>query len=335
MAAQKKAARQRPQCDDQQLHNNTDATPSQDSGALDIPVTMEGKRAPREPMTVEALERVVRSLHRELLPSHKETLLYGSRISEGQILQSGYFSISGTDLPRFGFSEKAGCALGMPYRNRVGRIVQIDLRFDQPIDDPENSGKKIRYKSPWGLPKVCDWQGSLPDDKQSPVFLVEGRKKADALRTWGLYAIALPGIWALGLRAKEARKDFEGVDWDGRDVVVLFDTEIKPKTKAAVEKARAFNCEYLTSLGAIPKIVKLPYIEDSQGKMGVDDWIRAGGTKEQFFDLIQDPEPDWKSRLVLTDTGNVRVNTFILSGNAWCPSYTEALYRPLWPIEQL
>ena len=311
MAAQKKAAGRRPQEEHQQPENTTPGGSSQGSEALDPTVTPEGKRPPREPMTAEALDRVIKSLPKELRPSHKETLLFGSCISEPIIKESGYFSVSSSDIIKFGFPESHGPALAMPYHNREGRIVQVDLRFDKPIPDPEKAGRSLRYLSPWGLPKVCDWQGPFPPS-EIPIFLVEGRKKADALRSWGLYAIALPGIWALGLRAKEARKDVEGVEWKGLEVVVVFDTETKPKTKGAVEKARAFTCEYLVSLGAIPKIVKLPYIEDSQGKMGVDDWIRAGGTKEQLFDLIEDPEPEWRSRLVLTDTGNIRVNTFNL-----------------------
>lgn len=298
MRKEKAASPDRPQ--NTQDHDITDF--------LDPQVGPDGKRAPREPLTAEDLSRIVQSLPKELTPSHKETLLK-SCISEKVIADSAYFSISASDIKKFGFPKSHGPALGMPYRNRGGQVAQIDLRFDAPIPDPERSGKKLRYLSPGGLSKMCDWPQGEPLEGE-PVFLVEGKKKADAARSVGLFAVALPGIYGLGLRAKEARRDFEAFDWKDREVVVVFDTETRPKTKVAVEKARSFTCAYLTSLGAIPKIANLPAPENGEGKMGLDDFFAQGGTKEDLFSIIEDPEPDWRSRLVLTDSGGVRVNTF-------------------------
>ena len=277
---------------------------------LDVPVTADGKRPPREPLTPEALGRIVEALPKGLTPSHKEILLK-SGLSEKVIAESGYFSVSAEDIKKFGFSSSHGPALGMPYRNRDGQVVQVDLRFDTPIPDPKRPGKKIRYLSPPGLPKVCDWPQREPSEGDV-VLLVEGKKKADAARSLGLFAVALPGIYGLGMRAKEARHDFEAFPWEDREVIVVFDTEMKPKTKAAVEKARTFTCEYLASLGAVPKVAILPEPEDGEGKIGLDDYFCQGGTKEDFFSLIEDPAPNWKTRLVLTDTGGVRVNVFNL-----------------------
>ena len=277
---------------------------------LDVPVTADGKRPPREPLTPEALGRIVEALPKGLTPSHKEILLK-SGLSEKVVAESGYFSVSAEYIKKFGFSSSHGPALGMPYRNRDGQVVQVDLRFDTPIPDPKRPGKKIRYLSPPGLPKVCDWPQREPSEGDV-VLLVEGKKKADAARSLGLFAVALPGIYGLGMRAKEARHDFEAFPWEDREVVVVFDTETKPKTKAAVEKARTFTCEYLASLGAVPKVAILPEPEDGEGKMGLDDFFSQGGTKEDLFSLIEDPAPDWKTRLVLTDAGGVRVNVFNL-----------------------
>ena len=301
MAKKKAASPDRPQ--NAQINDTT--------AFLDVPVTADGKRPPREPLTPEALGRIVEALPKGLTPSHKEILLK-SGLSEKVIAESGYFSVSAEDIKKFGFSSSHGPALGMPYRNRDGQVVQIDLRFDTPIPDSKHPGKKIRYLSPPGLPKVCDWpQRGLSEG--DAILLVEGKKKADAARSLGLFAVALPGIYGLGMRAKEARHDFEAFPWEDREVVVVFDTETKPKTKAAVEKARTFTCEYLASLGAVPKVAILPEPEDGEGKMGLDDFFSQGGAKEDLFPLIEDPAPDWKTRLVLTDTGGVRVNVFNLS----------------------
>jgi putative DNA primase/helicase len=281
------------------------------SDFLDPQVSPDGKRPPREPLTPEALGRIAKTLPKGLTPSHKETLLK-SGLSEKVIAESGYFSVSADDIKKFNLSSSHGPALGMPYRNRGGQVVQVDLRFDAPIPDPERPGKKIRYLSPPGLPKVCDWPQREPSEGDA-IFLVEGKKKSDAARSLGLFAIALPGIYGLGKRAKEARRDFEAFPWEDREIVVVFDTETKPKTKAAVEKSRTFTCEYLASLGAVPKVATLPEPEGPDGKMGLDDFFVQGGTKEDLFSLIEDPAPDWKTRLVLTDTGGVRVNVFNLS----------------------
>ncbi len=282
-----------------------------DTNFLDPQVTPGGRRPPKEQLTPEALARIVEALPKGLTPSHKETLLK-SGLSEKIIAESGYFSVSAEDIKKFGFPSSHGPALGMSYRNRDGQVVQIDLRFDAPIPDSKHPGKKIRYLSPPGLPKVCDWpQRELSEG--DVVLLVEGKKKADSARSLGLFAVALPGIYGLGMRAKEARRDFEAFPWEDREVVVIFDTETKPKTKAAVEKARTFTCEYLASLGAVPKVATLPEPEGGEGKMGLDDFFVQGGTKEDLFHLIEDPAPNWKARLVLTETGGVRVNVFNLS----------------------
>ena len=280
------------------------------TNSLDPPVSPDGKRLPKESLTPEALGRIVQALPKGLTPSHKETLLK-SCISESVIAESGYFSVSASSVKKFGFPESHGPALGMPYRNREGQVVQIDLRFDAPIPDPGRPGKKIRYLTTPGLPKVCDWP-QRESSEGDLILLVEGKKKADAARSLGFFAVALPGIYGLGIRAKEARRDFEAFPWKDREVVVVFDTETKPKTKAAVEKARTFTCEYLASLGAIPKVANLPEPEGGEGKMGLDDFFAQGGTKDDLFGLIEDPAPNWKTRLVLTDTGGVRVNAFNL-----------------------
>ena len=300
MAKKKAASPDRPQ--NAQVNDTT--------AVLDVPVTPDGKR-PKEQLTPEGLARIVEALPKELTPSHKEILLK-SGLSEKVIAESGYFSVSAEDIKKFGFSSSHGPALGMPYRNRDGQVVQIDLRFGTPIPDSKHPGKKIRYLSPPGLPKVCDWpQRGLSEG--DAILLVEGKKKADAARSLGLFAIALPGIHGLGKRAKEARRDFEAFPWEDREIVVVFDTETKPKAKAAVEKARTFTCEYLASLGAVPKVAILPEPEDGEGKTGLDDFFSQGGMKEDLFSLIEDPAPNWKTRLVLTDTGGVRVNVFNLS----------------------
>ena len=156
----------------------------------------------------------------------------------------------------------------LPYRDATGVVVQADIRFDTPV---VVDGKRVRYLSPRGLPKRLGFFGPLPPEDD--VFLIEGLKKAASAYPRGLQVIALPGIWSLGFQAKEARKDLESLYLEGRTVIVVLDREAKPKTRAAVEKARISICKYLAELGAIPKVVDLPEPEGEEGKTGLDDFF--------------------------------------------------------------
>ena len=274
---------------------------------LDPPVEVDGKRKADKPdLTVEELRKVWYAIPDGLDPSHERILRIDSGISPEALRAWRPKSITAEQLHfllMLGFSKKHGTAMVLPYWDIDGTFVQADFRFDTPVTI---AGKKQRYLSTAGIPRRLGFFGPLPPE--GDIFLIEGLKKAVSAWSKGLYVIALPGIYGLGLRAKDARKDLSSLDLEGRTVIVVLDSESRPKTKAAVEKARIQICKFLKELGAIPKVVDLPEPEEEGGKTGLDDFLVSGGAVEDLMALVRDPDPDpdWKETLVYSEGGVLR-----------------------------
>jgi hypothetical protein len=134
---------------------------------------------------------------------------------------------------------------------------------DKPrLDTTKEKPKEIKYEHPKGVPTdifvlkvgkaACTlinelweanlepdtfWQGVI-DNKDLPVFITEGAKKAACLLSNGFIAIALPGIW------NGCKKEGEGhvlhpslVPLVGRTFFIAFDHDTKPETKRQVTGA--------------------------------------------------------------------------------------------------
>lgn len=113
-------------------------------------------------------------------------------------------------------------------------------------------------------------------DAATPVFVVEGEAKADALLTLGLLAtcnVGGAGKWAVQY-AETLR---------GRPVVVLLDNDEPGRSHA---EAVARSCHGIASSVKVLSIPDLPEHGD------VADWIAAGGTREQLVALTADT-PTW------------------------------------------
>ncbi len=282
----------------QQLNDSTTS--------LDPEVCPDGKRKTGPDLTPEGLGKIVEKLPVKLDSLHFSILRNESSISPEVVTSRSPRSITADNLQVLqwlGLSQNYGPALLLPYFDREGNIVQVDIRFDRPVKTPD--GKTMRYLSPAGLPKRLDLPRS-PFPENGDIFLVEGIKKADSARSRGLYTIGLPGIWCLGVRAKEARVDLEALPLAGRTVIVILDTETKPKARNSVEKARTAICRYLAELGAEPKVVLLPEPADGTGKTGLDDFFSGGATVDALLSLVQEPDPPWRDSLVLSETGTIR-----------------------------
>jgi putative DNA primase/helicase len=109
------------------------------------------------------------------------------------------------------------------------------------------------------------------------VFIVEGEQKADTLARWNLCATCNAegaGKWTVE-HAAHLR---------GTDVVILPDNDDRGRTHAdAVART-------LQGIAARVRLLNLPGLPQ---KGDVVDWIQAGGTREQFDQLI-DHAPDWQ-----------------------------------------
>ena len=121
-------------------------------------------------------------------------------------------------------------------------------------------------------------QKDLMIDPSVPLFITEGVKKGDALRTHGYCAIALAGVWNWNNKVE----DWSRVNLKDRDVYIVFDSDVasKREVQGAIKALKA----YLTRQGAAVTIVYLPGNADK--KVGIDDYLLANG-KDAFDRLTE------------------------------------------------
>ena len=153
----------------------------------------------------------------------------------------------------------------------------------------------IKYELPKGAgmrvdcPPSC--RGMLGDPKVT-LWVTEGQKKADALASRGLCAIALLGVWNFkgrnGFGGTTLLADFDSIAWRGREVRVVFDSDVT--SKVPVQQALERLAEHLRRKGARVAAAYLPPGADGR-KVGVDDWLAAGHTAEELAHLAEAPRP--------------------------------------------
>ena len=120
-------------------------------------------------------------------------------------------------------------------------------------------------------PNVKGWTALLKDVRKR-LIICEGEKKAFALSKHGLPALGLGGVWSF--KSKKAGlsslKDFYLVEWKGRIVELVFDSDAYERTDL-LATLRTLAQE-LTRRGAKVSIVTLPGREDGE-KNGIDDYL--------------------------------------------------------------
>jgi Protein of unknown function (DUF3631)/Domain of unknown function (DUF3854) len=226
-----------------------------------------------------------------LLPQHQE-LLVGSAISSGVARARGYVSVTEkTRLEPVGFSpvQRRVPGLLIPVHGVTGDVVGHEYRPDVPrVTD---AGRTLKYEKPAGSRNRLDVPPAvLPKlvDPSTPLWFTEGARKVDAAVTAGLACVGLAGVnsW----RGKDphtggtvALPDFESVAFNDRDVVIAFDSDAmtNPKVLKAVQRFRVF----LFERGARTRVCVLP---GDDGKVGLDDFLAAGGTREDLESLVRD-----------------------------------------------
>jgi len=240
-----------------------------------------------------------------LSDAHRAMLLDESAISPEVVAARGYRTVtSPADLADLGFapSQRKVPGLLLPLHPTDGGEPPLCVyRPDRPRelrDRRTGKARVLKYEVPKGAgtrldcPPVCQ---PMLADPAVPLWVTEGIKKADALASRGLCAIALLGVWNW-----RGRNDFGGVvvlaDFDfvalnGRDVRLVFDSDVmvKPQVRAALDRLTAV----LQRKGAHVAAVYLPHGKD--GKTGVDDYLAAGHTVEELEALVEAPRPELKA----------------------------------------
>lgn len=211
-----------------------------------------------------------------------------------ELLALGFSRIQANNVP--GLLLPVNCTDGTNglavYRPDLPRVVQDRNKRNR---DGSFKEKVIKYEMPprvgvrLDCPRICRSNGGIVDPDK-PLWITEGQKKADALASRGLIAIALLGVWNFKgqntFGGVSLLADFDYVTWKSRDVRIVFDSDVM--VKPGVRKALERLTEHLQRKGAHVAAVYLP-MNDGE-KVGVDDYLRVHSV-EDLEGLIEGPRP--------------------------------------------
>jgi hypothetical protein len=256
----------------------------------------------------------------EVKAHHIQQLVEESGIAREVIAERGVRSVGGRDLPK-GFSwrqKKRGTGILFTVHRPNGE-TSWSFRPDEP--DPENPGRKYEqpskhYGGPGNILDVHPRMRHQIDDTSTEIAFVEGIKKADALTSRGVLAVAITGVWNW-LSDKQPIADMLEIPVDGRRVNICFDSDMlhNPNVQDAAQRL----AEHLIGRGAEVFIAYLPDKPDGS-KMGADDFFVAGGTVSELRMLMRRYDP--------ADFAIVRV-----SRNEHLQLVLEDLERTFWGFE--
>ena len=184
-----------------------------------------------------------------LARNHREMLLEESAIAEEVVAVRGYRTVEAkAELGRLGFGH-AQCSppgLLLPIHGPAGGITSYQFRPDEPR---MKKGRLVKYETPAGSRMVLDVHPAARGkigDPSVPLFITEGIKKGDALVSRGLCAVAVIGVWNWRVMnefgGKTALSDWEYVALNGRQVYIVFDSDVmlKPEVYAALVRLKSF-----------------------------------------------------------------------------------------------
>jgi putative DNA primase/helicase len=244
----------------------------------------------------------------DLTPQHAAKV-GSSAISAEVAAQRGYRTIhTKSQLAELGFgrSQQIVPTLLVPVWSVTGEIATRQHRPDSPRERKAKGGGKsriIKYETPDNSRMVLDVPpGARPriGDPKVPLWITEGVLKADSAVSAGLCCVAVLGVWNWrGTNSdggKTALADWESVALNGRQVFIVYDSDVM--TKRAVHDALARLGALLTRRGAEVAFVYLPQ-GDSDAKVGLDDFLAAGGTADGLRRLARSrlAEPESSDRI--------------------------------------
>jgi Domain of unknown function (DUF3854) len=118
-----------------------------------------------------------------------------------------------------------------------------------------------------------------------PLWITEGAKCGDSITSRARCTISLIGVWmSRKPRSAELLPCFDSVALRGRRVYVVFDSDVMHKPEVALALERLVSD--LEDRGARVLVVYLPDAPDGS-KLGVDDYLAAGGTVEHLEEIAR------------------------------------------------
>ena len=140
----------------------------------------------------------------------------------------------------------------IPYHDRHGRKTgfyrdKLFGRAKQKYDQASAPG------SHWYLDPTLPWDAVFRDPSHTLIF-TEGEKKAMCACKHGFYTIGLGGVWNWKT-ARQPMPELDEVDWQGRDVVVCYDSDLA--RKYFIRHARERLTAQLLQRGALVRYAEL------------------------------------------------------------------------------
>ena len=286
----------------------------------DVPATTSGVAGTQaEPMPVEAMDysaEVAKRLSPEHLAELRSSGLTDKTIVDGNIRTVTDPDVVARCLASPGgqsFSRPLAACLALPYWNADGKPLRVIDPYATPQPDGKpatmtyvvmkpstprvgREGKIVKYETPAGMPaEVCFMPGfaAAMRDKSATIIVTEGMKKGYAAAQLGLPVIALSGVWNFTkprphddkgrtVGKAELHSSLAAVDWSGRKVAVVFDSDAAEKANVLMAEAslvELLNTEAVTTAmrlnGDKPCTafaVRLP-AGDKGCKVGLDDFL--------------------------------------------------------------
>jgi putative DNA primase/helicase len=194
--------------------------------------------------------------------------LRASGLSDETIKAAGVYSIRPRDIALF-FSARKGVppsiktALCFPYQGgEFARIKLFPALGKMKYAQPPKTGARLY------LPFTVS---------DGPVFICEGEKKTLAAHQAGMNAAGIGGLWSW-LTNGEPIGDLKLIEWDGRDVVVIPDSDVF-RRQDLLRAVYALGRE-LRERGASVNVAQIP--QAGVKKVGLDDYLVSGGRVEDL-----------------------------------------------------
>ena len=214
-----------------------------------------------------------------LSEAHRKMLYKDSGIAPDVVAERGYKTArSRAELLEFKKYQRRVPSLYIPMHSPCGRTM-AQIRPDNPRKAKD--GKPRKYDTPTGVTPPIDVHPrnmAALEDATRRLWITEGVRKGDAMTSRGEVVISLAGVYMWGKGGKlDAAWDY--VVLEGRDVLVVFDSDImhKPEVAGALDTLS----KLLEERGATVSIV---YLNDGPNgvKVGADDYLAAGGTTAEM-----------------------------------------------------
>lgn len=289
------------------------------------------------------------------------TVVSDLKLENGEVTGTPIHNFLGWKYTRFGHQAQRNNEAALLYGLDALNNWDAPCRFQAKLKHPRQSkdGKPIKYETPkkgddgdnlpvshicysqvdelvWqqlaerygvNIPKngargsAQFWQ-CIQRKPHIPIVIVEGQKKALALLSRGVVAVALGGVTMWGSRSDGLRDELQAilpkVGNSKRKVIVLFDSDRKRETRKAVDR-QARNLAWAVKRQGYQAHICFPPLPDGVTKIGADDYLVNGGDVTQLLLSAQPIESvsnqrAWKARNKSRPTGHVtEINARYLS----------------------